>query len=99
MFYYKQRASAGLLISESINISKQATGIANGGFSRVSGEAELEKANAAMITYGSLFISNPDLPKRFERNAPLNEPDRATMYGGQDQGYIAYPFLDEDKIL
>ncbi len=68
--------------------------IANGGYTRESGEAELEKGGATMISYGSLFISNPDLPKRFEVNASLNEPDRATMYGGQDQGYIDYPTLD-----
>lgn len=68
--------------------------IANGGYTRESGEAELEKGSASMISYGSLFISNPDLPKRFELNAALNEPDRATMYGGQDQGYIDYPSLD-----
>ncbi|MEN9973527.1 MAG: hypothetical protein RIS20_1874 [Bacteroidota bacterium] len=68
--------------------------MANGGYTRESGEAELEKGSASMISYGSLFISNPDLPKRFEVNASLNEPDRATMYGGQDQGYIDYPTLD-----
>lgn len=68
--------------------------IANGGYDRESGEAELDKGRAAMISYGTLFISNPDLPQRFERNAALNEPDRATMYGGQDQGYIDYPALD-----
>jgi N-ethylmaleimide reductase len=68
--------------------------IANGGYTRESGEAELEKGSASMISYGSLFISNPDLPKRFELNAALNETDRATMYGGQDQGYIDYPSLD-----
>ncbi len=67
--------------------------IANGGYDRESGEAELEKRRAAMISYGTLFISNPDLPQRFERNAALNEPDRVTMYGGQDQGYIDYPNL------
>lgn len=71
--------------------------MANGGYTRDSGEAELEKGSAALISYGSLFISNPDLPKRFELNAALNEPNRATMYGGQDQGYIDYPFLDEGQ--
>ncbi len=71
--------------------------MANGGYTRDSGEAELEKGRAALISYGSLFISNPDLPKRFKLNASLNEPDRATMYGGQDQGYIDYPFLEEGK--
>jgi N-ethylmaleimide reductase len=73
--------------------------IANGGYSGDSAEAELENGRAAMISYGSLFVSNPDLPKRFELNAALTEPDRAMMYGGQDQGYIDYPFLDEDQIL
>jgi N-ethylmaleimide reductase len=46
-----------------------------------------------MISYGTLFIANPDLPKRFELNADLNEVDKTTMYSGQDKGYIDYPFL------
>jgi N-ethylmaleimide reductase len=68
--------------------------IANCGYDRETGEAELMKGIARLISYGSLFLANPDLPKRFELNAELNQPDRATMYGGQDQGYIDYPFLN-----
>ena len=68
--------------------------IANCGYTKETGEAELEKGIAKLISYGSLFLANPDLPKRFELNAELNQPDRATMYGGQDQGYIDYPFLN-----
>jgi N-ethylmaleimide reductase len=67
--------------------------IANFAYTKETGEAELEKGIAKLISFGSLFLANPDLPKRFELNAALNEPDRATMYGGQDQGYIDYPFL------
>jgi N-ethylmaleimide reductase len=67
--------------------------IANCGYTKETGEAELEKGIAKLISYGSLFLANPDLPKRFELNAELNLPDRATMYGGQDHGYIDYPFL------
>ncbi len=67
--------------------------IANCGYTRESGEAELEKGIAKLISYGALFLANPDLPKRFELNSELNQPDRATMYGGKDQGYIDYPFL------
>lgn len=37
-------------------------------------------------------LGSPDLPKRFELNAPLNQPDRATMYGGAEKGYTDYPF-------
>ncbi len=68
--------------------------IANGGYTRESGEAELDKGIASMISYGSLFISNPDLPKRFELNAELIQPDRATMYGGGEKGYTDYPFIN-----
>lgn len=67
--------------------------IANCGYNRETGEAELQKGIAKLISFGALFLANPDLPKRFELNAELNQPDRATMYGGQDQGYIDYPFL------
>jgi N-ethylmaleimide reductase len=67
--------------------------MANCGYKRETGEAELQKGIAKIISYGTLFLANPDLPKRFELNAELNEADRATMYGGQDKGYIDYPFL------
>lgn len=69
------------------------TVMANCGYNRETGEAELQKGIAKMISYGTLFLANPDLPKRFELNAELNQADRATMYGGQDKGYIDYPFL------
>jgi N-ethylmaleimide reductase len=69
--------------------------IANCGYTKETGEAELEKGIAQMISYGTLFLANPDLPKRFELNALLNQLDRATMYGGKEAGYIDYPFLDK----
>jgi N-ethylmaleimide reductase len=67
--------------------------MANGGYTRETGEAELQKGIAEMISYGALFLANPDLPKRFELNAELNNPDRATMYGGGEKGYTDYPAL------
>jgi len=56
--------------------------IANAGFNKENGEAELKRGIAKMVSYGSLFLANPDLPRRFELNAELNVPDGATMYGG-----------------
>lgn len=70
--------------------------MANGGYNRESGEAELQKGIAVMISYGSLFLANPDLPERFRQNAPLNQADRSTMYGGGEKGYTDYPFLSEE---
>jgi N-ethylmaleimide reductase len=69
--------------------------IANCGYNRESGEAELNKGIAKIISYGTLFLANPDLPKRFELGADLNAIDHSTMYGGQDKGYIDYPFLND----
>lgn len=56
---------------------------------------ETRAANAAdLIAFGKLFIANPDLVERLRRDAPLNTPDEATFYGGDQHGYTDYPFLD-----
>lgn len=44
--------------------------------------------------FGRPYIANPDLVARFRREAPLNEPDPTTFYGGGAEGYIDYPTLD-----
>jgi N-ethylmaleimide reductase len=48
-------------------------------------------AGADIVAFGRPFIANPDLVARLEKNAPLNEPDRATFYGGGAAGYTDYP--------
>ncbi len=68
--------------------------IANGNYNKETGEAELQKGNADIISYGTLFLANPDLPKRFELDAAFNTPDRAAMFGGGEKGYTDYPFLN-----
>ena len=50
---------------------------------------------ADFVSFGKLFLANPDLPLRFARSAPLNVPDRGSFYGGDDRGYIDYPFLED----
>lgn len=67
--------------------------IAGTAYARDTGEAELEKGIADLIAYGSAFLANPDLPRRFELGAELNTPDRATMFGGGEHGYTDYPVL------
>jgi len=69
------------------------TVVAGTGYTAKSGEAELEKGTAEFIAYGAAFLANHDLPRRFELGADLNAPDRATMFGGGEQGYIDYPAL------
>jgi N-ethylmaleimide reductase len=67
--------------------------IANNGYDlRLALEAR-SRNFADLISFGRLFISNPDLVERLRRGAPLNEPDRATFFGGGAAGYTDYPFL------
>jgi N-ethylmaleimide reductase len=68
--------------------------IVNGGYDRDAGESAVAAGEADLVAYGVLFLANPDLPERFRRNAPLNQPNPATFYAGEAQGYIDYPILE-----
>jgi 2,4-dienoyl-CoA reductase-like NADH-dependent reductase (Old Yellow Enzyme family) len=65
------------------------------GFTKESGEALVEQGRADAIVYGTKLLANPDLPERFRRNAPLNEPDQSTFYVPGKHGYVDYPTLGE----
>ncbi|HEX2861372.1 MAG TPA: alkene reductase [Lacunisphaera sp.] len=65
----------------------------NGSFDRESGEAAVQSGLADAIAYGRPFLANPDLPRRFLLNAPLNAPDEGTFYTEGAKGYTDYPFL------
>ncbi|MBW4642868.1 MAG: alkene reductase [Goleter apudmare HA4340-LM2] len=67
--------------------------IANGGYDKEKGNAAIANGDADLISFGALFLANPDLPKRLRLDAPLNEGDRNTYYGGDEIGYTDYPFL------
>ena len=75
---------------------KQAFGgvyVANEKFTLESGNAILAAGDADAVAFGVPFLANPDLPKRFAENAPLNPPDSATFYGDGATGYTDYPAL------
>lgn len=80
---------------EFFGIKIRQTVIANGGYDKASSEAELKKGIAKLISFGRLYIANPDLPERFEKNVALNDMDKTTIYGGAERGYIDYPLWDE----
>lgn len=69
--------------------------IACGGYDLKRANEALKTGRADMVSFGQLFIANPDLPKRFASNAKLNTPDPETFYGGTEVGYIDYPALEE----
>ena len=65
--------------------------VANGGFNGPAGEEAVKSGRADAIAYGRLFIANPDLPRRLQLGAALNEPDPTTFYGGDATGYTSIP--------
>jgi 12-oxophytodienoic acid reductase len=76
------------------------TFIAAGGYTREVGNSAIESGRADLIAFGRLFLCNPDLPKRFELDAPLNKYDRGSFYtSDRVMGYIDYPTLEELEEL
>ncbi|HQQ71646.1 MAG TPA: alkene reductase [Alicycliphilus sp.] len=65
----------------------------NNGYDRAMALQAVASGHADLVAFGRAFISNPDLVLRLHRDAPLNEWDRATFYGGGAKGYIDYPAL------
>ncbi|KAL2477587.1 12-oxophytodienoate reductase 1 [Forsythia ovata] len=72
------------------------TFIVAGGFNRSDGNKVIAANYADLVAFGRMFLANPDLPRRFELDAPLNEYDYSTFYI-QDpvRGYTDYPFLED----
>jgi 2,4-dienoyl-CoA reductase-like NADH-dependent reductase (Old Yellow Enzyme family) len=68
--------------------------IANEKFTLELAQQVLAAGEADAIAWGQLFIANPDLPRRFATNAPLNAPVPSTFYARGETGYTDYPSLD-----
>ena len=64
----------------------------NNAYTRELADAALAHG-ADIVAFGRPFIANPDLVARLKSNAPLNEVNRATLYGGGAEGYTDYPAL------
>jgi N-ethylmaleimide reductase len=69
------------------------TYIVNGGFDAGSADAAIRNNEADLVAFGVPFIANPDLPRRYQTKAPLNTPDQATFYAGDERGFTDYPAL------
>ncbi|MEM6811114.1 MAG: alkene reductase [Pseudomonadota bacterium] len=71
--------------------------ISNGDYGAENSQKVIDSGYADAVTFGRIFIANPDLPERLRTGAPLNEADPTTFYGGDEKGYTDYPFLEEKQ--
>jgi len=67
--------------------------MANCGYDKARAQAAIASGDADMVSFGQLFLANPDLVQRFKTDAELNTPDQDTFYGGDEKGYTDYPTL------
>lgn len=74
----------------------QNTIIVTGGLDKQTAERLLQTDLSDLFGFGTLFISNPDLPERLRNNWPLAPGDQSTFYGGGAKGYIDYPTYQDD---
>jgi 2,4-dienoyl-CoA reductase-like NADH-dependent reductase (Old Yellow Enzyme family) len=75
---------------------KQAFGgvyIANERMTKESAAQVLAAGEADAVAFGQLFIANPDLPHRFQVDAPLTAPRPETYFHPTADGYTDYPKL------
>ena len=72
--------------------------MANNGYDREMALEAVANDKADLIAVGRPFIANPDLPRRWQMNGPLNEGDTDTYYGGGREGFTDYPTLEQAKV-
>ncbi|PIK15203.1 alkene reductase [Halobacteriovorax sp. JY17] len=67
--------------------------IGNEKFTKESAEKAIDSGLVDAVAFGLPFIANPDLVKRFEVGADLNEVNPETIYTKTEIGYTDYPHL------
>ncbi len=65
--------------------------VLNSDYDFARGQAALAAGDADAIAFGRKFLANPDLPRRFAADLPLNSDDPETWYSQGPEGYTTYP--------
>lgn len=67
----------------------------NAGFDQEKANKVIEDGLADLVSFGKLYVSNPDLVERFEKDSELAAWDNDTFYTTGKKGYTDYPKLRE----
>ena len=71
----------------------------NAGFDQEKGNAVIERGDADLVSFGKLYVSNPDLVERFENNIPTSKWNDDTFYTPGKKGYTDYEAKAREKEL
>ncbi|WP_232495553.1 alkene reductase [Novosphingobium kaempferiae] len=69
--------------------------VLNNNYDHARAQADLDSGLADSISFGRSFLANPDLVRRLDEGAPLNEPRPEHFYTQGAEGYLDYPTLPE----
>jgi N-ethylmaleimide reductase len=72
--------------------------IANVGFDQDSANALITDGLADAVSFGELYIGNPDLVERFAEHAHLASSDPETYFTGDARGYLDYPAISDALV-
>jgi N-ethylmaleimide reductase len=67
--------------------------IGNMGYNVEEAEESIASGQVDAVAFGTSFLANPDLPKRFLAKSELNLPDASRFYSPGPAGYTDYPTL------
>ena len=67
--------------------------IANNNYDLAKAREAVRSGRADMVSFGRLYIANPDLVERFRKGAPLNPLQGPTIIAAGPAGYTDYPTL------
>ena len=71
----------------------------NAGFDQEKGNAVIERGDADLVSFGKLYVSNPDLVERFENNIPTSKWNEDTFYTPGKKGYTDYEAKAREREL
>ncbi len=98
-FYGTDTTDAEIDLLKRLRAGYEGVYISNGGFTADRAVETLASGHCDAVAFGRPFIANPDLPERFRVGADLNPQDPDTFYGGDETGYIDYPFLPDERTI
>jgi 2,4-dienoyl-CoA reductase-like NADH-dependent reductase (Old Yellow Enzyme family) len=64
--------------------------VLNADYTQARAQAALDAGQADAISFGRLYLANPDLVQRFARNQKLTPDDMSTWYTQGTEGYLDY---------
>lgn len=67
--------------------------IANNGYTLARANAAIAEGHADLVSFGKLFVANPDLVQRLKAGGPFNPLNTEHLYAGGAEGYVDYPAL------